>query len=72
MKFINLTSSKFLWYLEQGQLPFPSQTHVDANVIEGRYTSLEPFCFQWRETYESAFKGQECHRQWQRDFPENV
>jgi hypothetical protein len=35
--------------------------HADANVIEGRYPSLELFYFQWQETYESAFEGQECH-----------
>jgi hypothetical protein len=26
-----------------------------------RYPSLELFYFQWQETYESTFEGQECH-----------
>src|SRR6266536_3099676 len=53
--------TSYLWYDGHGRLPARGQTHVDTNVIENRYPSLEPFYFEWQETYESAFERQECH-----------
>ena len=53
--------TSYLWYDDQGPLPSPGQSHVDANVIERRYPLLDPFYFEWREIYESAFEQQKCH-----------